>query len=210
MEDNTEMQKEHTDKPLEKETGEKPEEQAEEKKISRKERLKQELKEDLIMAAVVLVVVFVVKRFVMINAIIPSGSMENTIMVGDRVFGNRLVYQFGDPERGDIVIFKYPDNEEELFIKRVIGLPGDKVWIRDGLVYLNDSETPLEEDYLPETSVGDFGPYYVPEDCYFMLGDNRNWSKDSRLWVNTYVSRDKILAKAVFRYYPLDQIGFIE
>ena len=176
----------------------------------KKKKLMNELIEDVVLVAVVLVVVFVIKHFVMINAVIPSASMENTIMTGYRIFGNRLTYTFGDPERGDIVIFKYPDNEKELFIKRVIGLPGEKVEIRDGMVYINDSEEPLEEDYLRETPVGDFGPYYVPEGYYFMLGDNRNYSKDSRLWEHPYVARDKILAKAAVRYYPFDSIGMIE
>lgn len=179
-------------------------------KGSKKTSLKKELMEDVLMVIVVIAAVIFLQKFVMINAVIPSGSMENTISTGDRVFGNRLAYRFGDPERGDIAIFKYPDDESVLFIKRVIGLPGDKVEIRDGLVYLNDSAEPLEEDYLRETPVGDYGPYYVPEDCYFMLGDNRNNSKDSRLWDNTYVTRDKVLAKAVFRYYPFDDIGTIE
>ena len=107
--------------------------------LDKKKKLMQELIEDVVLVAVVLVVVFVIKHFVMINAVIPSASMENTIMTGDRIFGNRLTYTFGDPERGDIAIFKYPDNEKELFIKRVIGLPGEKVEIRDGLVYINDS-----------------------------------------------------------------------
>lgn len=179
-------------------------------KSKKKNSLGRELLEDVIMVVVVLLAVFLIKNYVLINAVIPSGSMENTIMTGDRVFGSRLSYRFGEPERGDIVIFKFPDNEEELYIKRVIGLPGDKVDIRDGLVYLNDSQEPLEEPYLRETPTGDFGPYEVPEGCYFMLGDNRNWSKDSRLWEHTYVTRDEILAKAVFRYYPFDAIGTID
>ena len=75
---------------------------------------------------------------------------------------------------------------------------------------MNDSAEPLEEDYLPEEPTGDFGPFYVPEDSYFMLGDNRNYSKDSRLWENTYVKRDKVLAKAALRYFPFDKFGTIE
>ena len=146
----------------------------------------------------------------MINAVIPSCSMEHTISVGDRVIGNRLAYTFGDPQRGDIAIFKFPDDESQLFIKRVIGLPGDKIQIINGLVYVNDSAEPLEEDYLPEEPTGAFGPFYVPEDSYFMLGDNRNYSKDSRLWENTYVKRDKVLAKAALRYFPFDKFGTIE
>lgn len=167
------------------------------------------------MIVIVVVAVLVVNNVILINAKIPSPSMENTVMTGDRLFGFRLAYglnmdlfgnkiskKFKEPERYDIVIFHYPDDENQLFIKRLIGLPGDKVEIRDGKVYLNDSETPIKEDYLPEMPAGSFGSYYVPEDCYFMLGDNRNNSKDSRFWENTYVRFDQIVGKAVLRYYP--------
>lgn len=176
----------------------------------RKEKKKKEFMEDIFTLVIVFVVFFIIKQYVLINAVIPSSSMVDTIQIGDRVFGNRLAYTKEEPERGDIVIFKYPDDESQLFIKRIIGLPGDKIVIKDGLVYLNDAEEPLEENYVAEEPTGNFGPYYVPEDSYFMLGDNRNYSKDSRLWVNKYVKRDKILAKASFRYYPFDQMGKIQ
>ena len=166
-------------------------EETKEKKKPKKS-LKRELMEDVIMIVFVLVTVWVMKNYVLINAVIPSASMEDTIMTGD------------------IAIFKFPDDESQLYIKRVIGLPGDKVQIIDGKVYINDSETPLDEPYLPEPPEGDYGPYYVPEDSYFMLGDNRNWSKDSRFWTNTYVKKEKVLAKAIFRYYPFNKIGVIE
>ena len=80
--------------------------------------------------------------------------------------------------------------------------PGDKVEIIDGKVYINDSETPLEDSYVPETPLGSFGPYEVPENCYFMMGDNRNNSKDSRYWTNTFVRFDQIVGKAEIRYFP--------
>ena len=127
-------------------------------------------------------------------------------MTGDRVFGSRLTYKLKDPERFDIVIFKYPDDESQLFIKRVIGLPGEKVEIKDGKVYINDSETPLDDSFTPEEAVGDWGPKVVPEGHYFMLGDNRNCSKDSRYWQNTFVAKDKILGKAKVRYFPNPKI----
>lgn len=113
-----------------------------------KKSLKRELMEDVIMIVFVLVTVWVMKNYVLINAVIPSASMEDTIMTGDRIFGSRLSYEFGEPQRGDIAIFKFPDDESQLYIKRVIGLPGDKVQIIDGKVYINDSETPLDEPYL--------------------------------------------------------------
>ncbi|AWY98412.1 MAG: signal peptidase I [Blautia sp.] len=161
-----------------------------------------ELWEYVKMILFVVIVVLIVDNFLLINAVIPSESMEETIMTGDRIFGNRLAYLFEEPERFDIVIFKYPDDESQRFIKRVIGLPGETVEIREGKVYIDGSETPLDDSFTPETPVGDYGPYTVPEGCYFMLGDNRNNSKDSRMWDNPYVKKEKILGKAVLRYFP--------
>ena len=162
------------------------------------------------MILIVVVAVVLVQSFLIINARIPSESMENTIMVGDQIFGNRLAYKFGDPQRFDIVIFRYPDDEKQLFIKRVIGLPGETVTIKDGKVYINDSEEPLDDSFCPEAPLSDGdGVYQVPEDSYFMMGDNRNLSRDSRFWINKYVSRDKILGKAVLRYWPLNKIKLL-
>ena len=153
-------------------------------------------------------IAFVLNTFIIANSRVPSGSMENTIMTGDRIFGNRLAYVLGDPQRFDIVIFRYPDDESQLFIKRIIGLPGETVEITDGKVYIDGSETPLDDSFTPETPTGNYGPYTVPENCYFMLGDNRNNSKDSRFWQNTFVERDAILGKAVLKYFP--GIKFLE
>ena len=102
----------------------------------------EELWEYIKMIIFVVVVVFIVNNVLLINAKIPSESMEDTIMTGDRIFGNRLAYINKDPQRFDIVIFKYPDDETQLFIKRVIGLPGETVEIRDGKVYIDGAETP--------------------------------------------------------------------
>ena len=162
----------------------------------------EELWEYIKMIIFVVVVVFIVNNVLLINAKIPSESMEDTIMTGDRIFGNRLAYINKDPQRFDIVIFKYPDDETQLFIKRVIGLPGETVEIRDGKVYIDGSETPLDDSFTPEPPQGDWGPEVVPEGSYFMLGDNRNRSKDSRFWTNTLVKKEKILGKAVLRYFP--------
>ena len=161
----------------------------------------------VILGAVILA--FLIDTFVIVNAQIPSGSMENTIMTGDRVFGNRLAYKFSDPKRFDIIIFKYPDDESQLFIKRIIGLPGETVEIHDGNIYINGSDTPLEDVDIKEPMEGSFGPYTVPEGCYFVMGDNRNNSRDSRYWENTFVSEDAILGKAVLRYWPLNKMKFL-
>jgi len=141
-------------------------------------------------------------RFVILNAYIPTGSMENTIMPGDRVFASRVHYLFTEPKRGDIIVFKNPDNEKENYVKRVIGLPGETVKIKDGEVYINDVK--LEESYIKEEMrVEEEKVYQVPEDSYFVMGDNRNNSNDSRRWHTTkYVKKSKILGKVAFRYFP--------
>ena len=208
---------------------------------------------EVIIAAVV--IAFVVNSFIIANSTVPTGSMETTIMSGDRVIGSRLSYTFGEPERGDIAIFKFgwicnrcgkargenpaPDvcpycNKEITraktlyYVKRVIGMPGDLVEIKaegsvspseisvfqdgsmqaqDGkelvtaAVYVNGEK--LEEDYLREPMLytGDMS-FEVPEDSYFLMGDNRNDSLDARYWNNHYISGDNMLAKVLFRYFP--------
>lgn len=150
---------------------------------------------------IAVVIAFVFTTYVIVNAQVPTGSMKNTIMEGDRLIGFRLAYVFSEPQRGDIVIFKFPDNEEENYVKRIIGIPGDVIQITGGHVYVND--TLSSEEYIREAMIDTETEltYIVPEDCYFMLGDNRNSSLDSRFWDNTFVHKDKILAKVIFRYY---------
>ena len=162
-----------------------------------------------------------VVHFVLINAEVPSESMQNIIEPGDRLFGFRLAYTFGDPDRFDVVIFRYPVDESQNFIKRIIGLPGEKVEIREGKIYIDDSDTPLDEPHLPEEWDEDNDGYVfeVPLDSYLVLGDNRNISLDARFWSAkalkegladneqeaekyTYVDSDQILGRAVFKYYP--------
>ena len=162
----------------------------------------------IIVAAVVIALVF--NNFVIANSRVPTGSMENTIMSRSRVIGSRLAYLKDDPQRGDIVIFHYPDDESIYYVKRVIGLPGETVMIEDGKVYINGSDTPLDEPYLAEPMEGSYGPYTVPEGCYFMLGDNRNNSRDARFWENKYVKKDKIIAKVLFCYYPISRFGAVK
>ena len=182
----------------------------------RRRDIKRDYKQDVIDCIVIVVVAavlaFLLGRFVILNCNVPTGSMLETIQLGDNIIGSRLTYKFSDPERGDIAIFKWPDDESQVYIKRIIGLPGETVEIIDGKVYINGSDTPLKEDYLSDearTDVRSFGPYQVPEDCYFMLGDNRPNSADAKLWENTYVKRDKILAKAEFVYFPFSQITWL-
>lgn len=163
------------------------------------------------------IIAWLILQYVIVNAIIPSSSMMNQICTGDRVIGNRLTYKLSNPKRFDIAIFNYPVDESKLYIKRIIGLPGETVDIVDGLIYVNESSEPLDEWYLPEEWINSNTGYHfeIPEGCYLMLGDNRNYSADARFWAEeasdygldnseeyTYVQKNKILAKAVFTYYP--------
>lgn len=162
-----------------------------------------------------------INRFVLINAKIPSGSMEDLLQIDDQIFGCRLSYLLHGPERYDVVMFTYPVDGETIYIKRVIGLPGETVEIKDGKIYIDGSNQPIEENYLPEewTVNNDGYVFEVPEDCYLMLGDNRNISEDARAWAQCaiedgvasseeeaqkyiYVHKDKIIGRAILKYYP--------
>ena len=173
---------------------------------------KQELKSWIFTLAITIAVVFVIKNYIIINASVPTGSMENTIMPGDNLFGYRLAYLLEEPERGDVIFFYFPDDESQKYVKRIIGLPGEKVSIMDGYIYINDSQIPLEEAYLKEAWTMGTGPFEfeVPEDSYLVLGDNRNSSQDARYWANPYVTKEKIIGKAIFTYFPFHRWGAIE
>ena len=165
------------------------------------------------MIAIVVAVVVFVEQVIVINARIPSPSMENTIMTGDQIFGNRLAYVKSDPQRYDIVIFYYPDDEKQKFIKRVIGLPGETVQIMDdGSIYINGEK--LEENYgmeviKPETIGRAAEPIELGDDEYFVMGDNRNGSTDSRHeWLGA-IDEDYILGQAVAVLWPLGRIGLL-
>lgn len=163
--------------------------------------------------AIAAIIAFVLNTFIIANSVIPTGSMENTIMPKSRVLGSRLTYKFSEPERGDIAIFIYPDDKEigkkTYYVKRIIGLPGETVDIVDGKVYIDGSDTPLDEPYLHE-EMDMYGKdhlhYEVPEGHYFMLGDNRNDSHDARFWKNKYVPEEDLVAKVYLEYFPHPQM----
>lgn len=153
------------------------------------------------------VIALIINNFVIINAEVPTGSMHPTIKKESRMVGFRLSYLFSEPKQGDIIIFKFPDNEEENFVKRVIATEGQTVEIKKGIVYV-DGKKLDEEKYVyylgGSPNVNDnFAKTTVPKNCYFVLGDNRNNSNDSRYWETThFVSKDQVLGKAIFSYYP--------
>lgn len=159
--------------------------------------------------AAALIIIF----FIIVNATVPTGSMINTINEKDRIMAFRLSYAFSDPVRGDIVIFDPPiEDEEDYYVKRIIGLPGDTIEGKGGDVYINGEL--LKEDYIKVKMNSDFGPYIVPEESYFMMGDNRNDSKDSRFWDVKFVNKSAILGRVFIRYFPnitiIDQVDYSE
>lgn len=167
-----------------------------------------------------LIVAVIVKSFLIQVFWIPSGSMEDTLQIGDRVIVNKVAYRIGDPSRGDVVVFEPETFHEESIatkvsrnllesvglrtpesdlIKRVIGLPGETIEIHDNAVFVDGS--PLVEPYLPEGLVmRDQGPWEVPEDRYFVMGDNRNSSNDSRVF--GAIERDRIVGRAFSVVWP--------
>jgi signal peptidase I len=147
------------------------------------------------------IITFVVQAFY-----IPSGSMEPTLMIDDRILVAKFVYRFESPHRGDVIVFRYPLNPQRDFVKRVIGLPGDHVQLRNGVVYV-DGRALSEKGYTIKPDYGNYGPVAVPAGDYFVLGDNRNNSEDSRFF--GYVPRANIIGKAVFIYWPPARIAFV-
>lgn len=161
-----------------------------------------------------ILVTLVVRTYVVQAFKIPSGSMIPTLHIGDKLFVNKYVYRFEAPKRGDIIVFRYPLDKRKDFIKRLVGLPGDHIEIRDGKIRVDDRE--LND---PET----FGKFYyynhdpfggpnevvtVPADSYFMLGDNSANSTDGRFW--GFVPKKNLVGKAVFRWWPPNRMGKVK
>jgi signal peptidase I len=143
---------------------------------------------------------------------IPTPSMAENLLIGDHILVNKFIYRFRGPARGDVVVFKYPVDEHRDFIKRVIGVGGDELYIKDRKVYVNcrppdPACRPIEERWAyHEERFGaggeTFGPVQVPAGSYFVMGDNRNNSQDSRYW--GFVKRDKLKGQAFVIYWSWD------
>lgn len=149
-----------------------------------------------------------VRGFIAEARYIPSEAMLPTLQVNDRLIINKLAYRFSPPQRGDIIVFSPTEvlqqqNYHEAFIKRIIGLPGDKVQIKEGKVYINDQ--PLQEDYIQDLPNYEYKTQVVPANSYFVLGDSRNNSYDSHYW--GFVPRENIIGKATQRFYPFARAG---
>ena len=187
--------------------GEEPEFAEEEGKIS---PLK-ELLSMLIYIGVVLGVTFLIITFVGQRTHVSGESMENTLDNGDQLIVDKITYRFQDPERFDIIVFPFHYKENTYYIKRIIGLPGETVQIADGTIYINGQV--LEESYGREI-MQDPGiaaePITLGEDEYFVLGDNRNQSSDSRDPSVGLIHRDEIIGRAWLRIWPLDSFGILK
>jgi signal peptidase I len=162
--------------------------------------------EFLIILLVSFVLVFgFVRPFVIEAFWIPSASMVPTLKYGDRVLVNKFIYRFTEPERGDVIVFKSVEGDDEDLIKRVVGVPGDEIAVRDGKLFVNGE--PQKEPYVnkkyPDRSF--YAPTTVPKDHVFAMGDNRANSQDSRIFGP--VPKEKIEGEAFLRFWPPDRIG---
>lgn len=156
----------------------------------------------------VVLVFLIIRPFIVQAFYIPSESMMPTLLKNDRILVNKFIYRFSEPHRGDIIVFKAPPQaspEEKDFIKRVIGLPGDIVEVRGGVVYINNK--PLKEDYILEPPMMDIPPVKVPPRHLYVLGDNRNNSRDSRYW--GFLDRSRVLGKAWVIFWPPQRISLL-
>jgi signal peptidase I len=183
-------------------------------RVSKKEpkpesKIKSYLLESVEILVVAVTIAFGIRTFVAEARYIPSGSMLPTLDINDRLMVEKISYLFTAPQRGDIIVFN-PTEElskqkfNDAFIKRIVGVPGDQLEVKDGKVYVNNQ--PLTENYISREPIrGQFGPVIVPANQYFVMGDNRNSSYDSRFW--GFVPRDRIVGKAAFRFWPLNCLG---
>ncbi len=166
------------------------------------------LTEVLVTLVLALVIFFIIQSTIQ-SSVVLYDSMEPNLQEGQRIIISKIVYNFHEPERGDIIIFPNPNDPEEEYVKRVIGLPGETVEIMDGVVYIHQADGNIleldESDYIDDPAKSDFHGKVIPEGEYFVMGDNRNNSYDSRRgWT---VPRDDIVGKAWLLVWPLSDFG---
>ena len=184
--------------------------------MEKKKSKTREYVESLIIAAII---AFFVRSFFIQAFKIPSSSMEPTLLIGDHLlvnrmsyvtkipFMNKVIFSLGDPKRGDVVVFRYPIEPDKDFIKRVIATQGDTIEIRDKVIYINGKEMKDNWGFYSDAQVlpkevnqrDNFGPYKVSENSYFVMGDNRDRSLDSRFW--GVVKKDELVGRALILYF---------
>ena len=166
-----------------------------------------EIREYVESFAVAIVLALFIIFFVAQSFLVQGVSMEPTLHDGERLLVDKVTYRLREPMRGEIVVFGYPKEPRRKFIKRVVGLPGDIVEIRNRTLYINGE--PVEEEYIRGPMYQPFGPVQVPEGTYFVLGDNRNNSEDSRFPDVGPIPREYIVGRALLVYWPIREAGLI-
>lgn len=157
---------------------------------------------------VAFILALVIRAFFVQVFWIPSSSMEPTFDINDRLIVNKVIYHFREPRRQEIVVFRQvapPGSPKKDIIKRVIGLPGEELEIKGGIVHINGE--PIQENHEMYSDFSDFGPVVIPPEAYFVMGDNRPASADSRYW--GYLPRENIIGPSVLRIWPLSKFGFV-
>src|SRR5512138_2282771 len=192
-------------------------------KLSSKKHIVREYAESIVIA---ILLALIIRTFLVQAFKIPSGSMEDTLAIGDHILVNKFLYgtmipftdkrvlTIREPKRGDVVVFEYPEDPSKDFIKRVVGLPGDVVEGRDKKIFVNDKpyenphEVHKEKEVIPKAQNprDSFGPVTVPAGSYFVMGDNRDRSYDSRFW--GFVKNDKLKGLAFIKYWSWDSEKF--
>ncbi|MGE5404703.1 MAG: signal peptidase I [Candidatus Saccharibacteria bacterium] len=172
-----------------------------------KEQLFEIVKETLGILVVAFILAMGLRTFIIDARVVPTGSMLDTIQLKDRLLVDKVTIHFTGLKRGDIIVFKPPEgimNKEDL-VKRLIGLPGDKIEVKDNTVFVNDK--PLNEPYLRQLPNYEYGPVTVPPNGLFMMGDNRNESYDSHAW-GVWLTKDHVIGRAFAIYWPPSHAHF--
>lgn len=163
------------------------------------------MKEWVIPMIIAIFLAIMIDRFLILKVDVNTSSMKPTINIGEKFLVTRI-YNYENLKRGDIVVFK-SNEKDELLLKRLIGLPGDEIDIREEKLYINGEE--IEEEYVKYTDKY-IGKFKVPENRYFFLGDNRESSYDSREWKNPYIDEEDVKGKVQLRLYPLKSFGSLD
>jgi signal peptidase I len=163
---------------------------------------------------IAVILALIIRTFIVQAFKIPTGSMRPTLMEGDRILVNKFIYKFKNPQREDVIVFLSPEDKKKDFIKRLVGLPGDVVEISNGAIFINgkavDTDSIMREVYYYNR--GDFGQegqfIKVPDDAYYVLGDNSISSRDSRYW--GFLPKKYLIGKAFLLYWPPTRIRLIK
>jgi signal peptidase I len=173
----------------------------------------QSQRENVQILAIALVLAVIIRLFIAEPRFIPSDSMVPTLQIGDRLVIEKVLYRFRPPTTGEVIVFEPPAllqeygySADRAFIKRIIGMPGDRIAVHQGKVYRNDQ--PLTEPYIAEPPKYEMEPVTVPPHEFFVMGDNRNNSNDSHVW--GFLPQENIIGRAVFRFWTLDRFGVLK